>query len=106
MAYDGKLLALARSDLEAQRNANQVMLQARTTKVYREIPEIEQIDHTLRSHMATLVRLTLSKPSDLKDQVGILQNQNLNLQMRRAELLTEHGYPVDFLDEISQPVRL
>ena len=86
MTYDGKLLALARAALEKDRAANLAEQQRRIDHAYRRIPELEQIDLSLRSHMAELVRLTLSRPADL--------------QMRRAELLTENGYAIDWLDEI------
>ena len=100
MSYDGKLLALARSGLAMEREKNQAEQQRRIGLVYDRIPEIEQIDHTLRSHMAELVQLTLSKPSDMKEQLRNLQDRNLDLQMRRAELLTEYGFPIDYLEEI------
>ena len=100
MTYDGKLLALARTALEKDREANLAERQRRIDQAYRRIPELEQIDLTLRSHMAELVRLTLSRPSDLQEQIRQLQERNLDLQMRRAELLAENGYPVDWLDEI------
>ena len=100
MTYDGKLLALARAALEKDREANLVEHQRRIDEAYHRVPELEQIDLTLRSHMAELVRLTLSKPSDLQEQIRHLQERNLDLQMRRAELLTENGYSIDWLDEI------
>ena len=100
MTYDGKLLALARAALEKDREANLAERQRRIDQAYHRIPELEQIDLTLRSHMAELVRLTLSKPSDLQEQIRRLQDRNLDLQMRRAELLTENGYTADWLDEI------
>lgn len=100
MTYDGKLLAQARESLEAQRERNLAEHQRRVLQVYRDIPEIEQIDLSLRSHMAELIRLTLSKPSDLREQISTLRERNLDLQMRRAELLNAAGYPIDWLDEI------
>ena len=100
MTYDGKLLALARAGLEKDREANLAEHQRRIDEAYHWVPELEQIDLTLRSHMAELVRLTLSKPSDLQEQIRHLQERNLELQMHRAELLTENGYSIDWLDEI------
>ena len=93
MAHDGKLLARAREALEQDRAANQAEQQRRTAKVYLEIPQIEQIDNRLRGHMADLVRLTISKPLDLAERLDALKEANLDLQMHKAELLTEHGYP-------------
>ena len=100
MAHDGVLLARARDNLNQEKQKNEEERQRRLSLVYHQIPEIETIDLSLRSHMAELVKLTLAKPADLKEQIAALQKRNLDLQMRRAELLTEHGYPIDFLDEI------
>ncbi len=100
MEHDGVLLARARDILNSDKQKNNAEQQRRISLIYRLIPEIEQIDRTLRSHMATVVRLTLSKPVDLKEQILILQNRNLELQKRRAELLISKGFPADYLDEI------
>ncbi|MBQ9664311.1 MAG: ATP-binding protein [Oscillospiraceae bacterium] len=100
MTYDGKLLALARTALETERAQNQAEQQRRTAVIYSLIPEIEDIDRHLRAQMTELVRLTLSKPHDLQTRLQDLENRNLSLQMRRAELLQEKGYPIDYLDEI------
>ena len=40
MTYDGKLLARARTALDAQREANHAEQQARMLRIYQEIPEI------------------------------------------------------------------
>ena len=100
MAYDGKLLARARERQEQRREANRNEQQRRLTQVYARVPEIRDIDDRLRGHMAKLVQLTLSRRSDMQEQLAALEKENLDLQMRRAELLTEHGWPVDYLDEI------
>ncbi len=100
MNYDGKLLALARTALEEKRERNAAQQQHRTEQIYRLIPEIRQIDGTMRAQMAEVVRLTLSRTPDLSEKLHALQESNLDLQMRRAELLTEKGFPTDYLDEI------
>ena len=100
MAHDGKLLARARDMLSEEKQKNLAEQQRRIELIYHQIPEIEIIDSTMRAQMAELVRLTLSKPQDLKERIHSLQERNLDLQMRRAELLTARGYPIDFLDEI------
>jgi DNA replication protein DnaC len=100
MAYDGKLLARARNQLDRQKAENQAEQQRRKSLVYNKIPEIEIIDNTLRSHMAELVRLTIGHSADLSAQIGQLKERNLDLQMRRAELLTEGGFGMDYLDDI------
>ncbi len=100
MTHDGRLLARAREALEDERRENQAEQQRRTDLVYQRIPEIESIDRRMRSQMSDLVRLTLSKPADLSHRLEKLQKENLDLQMRKAELLHAQGFPIDYLDEI------
>ena len=100
MAYDGKLLARARTRLEQQRADNQAEQQRRLAEVYAAVPAVAEIDASLRAQMAELVRLTISRAPDMQEQLAKLRDANLDLQMRRAELLVERGFPMDYLDEI------
>lgn len=100
MSYDGRLLARARDALEQTRAENAAEHERRQALAYRRAPELAEIDATLRAQMVTLVRLTVSRAPDLKARLDALEKENLDLQMRRAELMTAHGMPVDWLDEI------
>ncbi len=100
MAFDGKLLARARTELENIRRRNADEQSARHRRVYARVPEIERIDLTLRSHMTQIVSLTIKKPADMAEKIAAIRDENLELQMRRAELLTEYGFGIDYLDEI------
>ena len=71
MAYDGKLLARARTKLD-----------------------------NIRAHMAEIIRMTISRSADIGERIELLREENLDLQMRRAELLTEYGFGTDYLEEI------
>ena len=100
MAYDGKLLARARARLERQRENNQSEQQRRLAEVYARVPAVAEIDASMRAQMAQLVRVTISRAPDIQAQLAALRDANLDLQMRRAELLVEAGFPMDYLDEI------
>ena len=100
MAYDGKLLARARTELENIRRRNSEEQSARLERVYARVPEIDRIDQRLRQHMTQIVRLTIGKHADMAEQIAAIRDENLDLQMRRAELLTEYGFGLDYLDEI------
>lgn len=100
MPYDGKLLARARGELEHIRAANRDEMQRRYAEVTARVPEIREIDARLRAHMAELVRLTISKGPDMAARIDAIRDENLDLQMRRAELLTQAGFGADYLDEI------
>ena len=100
MAYDGKLLARARAQLDLIRSDNQAEHQRRLSLVYARVPEIQRMDETMRRQMTELVRLTISHPADLKERLAALEMDNLDSQVRRAELLVEIGWSVEYLDDI------
>lgn len=100
MSYDGKLLARARDELERLRGENAAEHERRQALVYRRVPEIAELDAAMRSEMIMLARLTVSRVPDLKERLAALEKENLDMQARRAELLTTHGFSVDYLDPI------
>lgn len=100
MPYDGKLLARARGELENIRAHNRDEMTRRYTEVCDRVPEIRGIDAQLRAQMAQLVRLTIGKGPDLRERIAAIREENLDLQMKRAELLTASGFGADYLDEI------
>ena len=98
MAYDGKLLAKARGELERIREENRIKLQRRQDKIYAAIPEIRDIDRSMQGHMFKLTRLTLSGAPDIKERINEIERENLDLQARKAELLVSRGYPTNYLE--------
>ena len=100
MPYDGLILSRARARLEEQKERNREEEQRRLRLVYARAPEAEDIDRRLRRQMTELVHLTVSRDPDLAAKLEKLKNENLELQARRAELLTELGLPADYLGEI------
>ena len=100
MAYDGKLLARARGELDKQKAANRAEQLRRQGEVYAALPEIGRIDTALRGHMARLVRLTIAGGPAMAEEIRKIREENLDLQMRRAELLTAGGFGAEYLDEI------
>ncbi len=100
MSYDGKLLARARAELEKIRNENKAEVQRRHSEVYSRAPRISAIDARMREQMAEIVRMTIAKRPDIRQQVELLKDENLELQAERAELLTANGFATDYLDDI------
>lgn len=100
MALDGKLLARARENLENIHADNVAEHYLRQEKIYSRIPEIERIDTRLRTQMAELVGLTLRGGAELNAAIKALEDESLALQAKKAELLVERGYEMDYLDDI------
>lgn len=100
MAYDGKLLARARAELENIKAGNAELRQRRLRAAYARLPELERIDGRMQEQMAQLVRLTISRAPDIAAQIDALRQENLALQARRAELIGSLGHGADYLDEV------
>lgn len=100
MALDGKLLARARENLENLHANNVAEHYLRQEKIYSRIPEIERIDTRLRTQMTELVGLTLRGGAELNTAIKTLEDESLTLQAKKAELLVERGYEMDYLDDI------
>lgn len=100
MAYDGKLLASARDELEKIRQNNIEETLRRQKYAYFKIDGLELIDLKMRSQMTDLVRLTLKKPADFSERVSQIKQDNLELQAQKAELLVENGLPMDYLEPV------
>ena len=100
MALDGKLLARARENLENLHANNVAEHYLRQEKIYSRIPEIERIDTRLRTQMTELVGLTLRGGAELNAAIKTLEDESLALQAKKAELLVERGYEMDYLDDI------
>lgn len=100
MPYDGQLLARARAQLEKNRAENEAEHNRRVRVCYAHIPELSRIDGEMRAQMRELLKLTIRHPTDMAEQIAALEKENLETQARRAELLTENGLPMDYLDDI------
>ena len=100
MTYDGRALASARTELESIRERNSAEHERRLKQVYHKVPEIEDIDARLRAQMGQLVAAAASGGAAAKGKIAEIRDANLSLQMRKAELLVENGYPSDYLNDI------
>lgn len=100
MGYDGKLLARAREQLDNRKAENAAEHQRRVSLVYTRVPEIADIDRQMQAQMRSLMGVAIRHGGDVGADIAALEEENLALQARRAELLTESGWSIDYLDEI------
>ena len=99
MPYDSKILsrAMARFDQDKQHRAQQ--LQQRQQQLFRQVPELADIDRQLRSTMSQIISSALRRGTDPLPALQVIRDENLSLQCRRRELLEGLGYPADYLEE-------
>ncbi len=99
MAYDGKVMreALQRFEEDKQRRASQA--EARRQRIYREIPRLGAIEKELRGTVARIMTEALRHGEDPAPALMRIRTENAMLQQERAELLAEHGYAPDALED-------
>lgn len=102
MAYDKKLLAAARRELERERVARSEAFEERRREVYARQPRIRAIDRTLSQTAAAVLKAALNNGNDPTAAIEGLRQQNLALQAERADLLRGMGFPSDYLTEKPQ----
>jgi len=99
MALDGRLLARARERLAARREANIAERDRREAEAYAAAPELRDIDADLRALVGRVVDLAGRGTPDTEGLEQIRQ-ESLELCAKKAETLTAHGFPPDYLDDI------
>ena len=100
MAFNSKYMRRASEKLEEIQKNNISEHGRRLKVIYSKIPEIKEIDYNLKAQMPELAKLMISKSPDIAEQIEKIRDRNLDLQMKRSELLVENGYPSDYLDEL------
>ncbi|MCL2401679.1 MAG: ATP-binding protein [Oscillospiraceae bacterium] len=97
MTYDGKLLAHARSILDAQRRAREEVFSRRQLEAYTKNPRIRELDAQLRGTMAELLAAALDK--DASGQIEQIREKNLELQQARRREITKAGFADGYLND-------
>lgn len=91
---DGRLLALAREEKEEIRRRSLAEDERRRRVAYGRIPSLRQIDARLGALVGEMASSVLGGGRPVAD----IRGESLELLGRRAELLTENGFPMDWLD--------
>ena len=91
---DGRVLALAREEKENIRRGAVQTDRRRHEEVYARVPEMRQLDRQIAALVPRAAAAALGGGRDLEE----LRRESLDLQARRAELLVENGWPIDYLD--------
>lgn len=91
---DGKLLAMARQEKENLRRMAVQTDRRRHEEAYRRVPELRRLDGQIAALVSQVAAVMPGEPGELDR----LRRESLELQARRAELLVENGWPMDWLD--------
>lgn len=99
MAFEKTILSEVLREMESEREARSQELAKRREQIYAALPRIRQIDETLQTTAAAVLHAALSAGEDPTQAIARLRTQNLALQQERSRLLTEAGYPSDYLSD-------
>ncbi|MCL2562996.1 MAG: ATP-binding protein [Oscillospiraceae bacterium] len=100
MAKNSDLLRQAREQFSAQKARHETELRQRQAEVYARLPRIREIDGRLRETVAESIDLAMTPGSEPELRLAAIGQENQALQAESRMLLTEAGYPADYLDEV------
>ena len=99
MAYDPNVLHRATQRLTERRRLRETESERRRAEIRAALPQVAKLEGELSGTMAGVIAAALRHGSDPAPAIEQLKQKNLELQRRRAQLLTDAGYPADALDD-------
>lgn len=100
MALDKRYFEIAQKRLSNRRMANKQIEDNRRLEIHQRIPKYCEMECRLADTMTKIVATVASKAPDSDEQVKAAIRSNLALQHEMEGLLTESGYPGDYLAPI------
>ncbi|WP_303835730.1 ATP-binding protein [Ruminococcus flavefaciens] len=96
---DSEIFDKAQAILTNRRKKAESENEARIDEINRKIPQIREINDVLFNTGKELIAIiSNSKGQDVSDKIEQLKQYNLGAQAMSRKILTEHGYPEDYLD--------
>lgn len=100
MSYSEQILSRANARLEKRRQQRQTAKEEERRRIYREIPEVAQIDRSIQKTIPKVLSAAFRKGEDPTEAVSKLKEENLEMQKRKSALLKEAGYQDSDLEDI------
>ncbi len=97
MAYDGKALHLAIERHKQLISEHEHKLAERRKSLHSLIPRLSEISTELSSSVIDCIKLSLESDTDAEKRLEQIKLDNLALQDERKRILSEHGFPEDYL---------
>ncbi len=79
-------------------NNSQKQLKIKKQKIYKSIPRIEQIDKQLSLTGVKIAQIIINNPNKAQTLILELKKENESLTKEKLNLLTQSGYPKNYLD--------
>lgn len=98
MPYDLGVYEAVAAAYAQKRREKRALFERRQLEIHQKSSQVLDIDRELSNTAFSVARAVLSKTGDAAQLIRGLQLRNQELQLRRARLLVEMGYPEDYLD--------
>ena len=99
MAFTPEVIRNATAQLEQRRTAHQSRQRMLRADIYDAVPEVQAIDDRLHAGMLALAAAAFNFGVDPAEEIAKLRQENRQLQQRRKEVLIQHGYDPECLDD-------
>ncbi len=99
MGYDAGVLRRATARLTEERKAHRAAAEDLRRRLYGQIPELSDIDRQLKGTILDIIAVSLRSGSDPGPALKVVQDKNMELQVRQTQLLQEAGYPPNALED-------
>lgn len=99
MGYDSTILRRASQRLAESKKAREENQEALRLRLYSQCPELEDIDRQLKGTILDIIASSLRKGSDPGPALQVIKDKNMDLQLRKAQLLQQLGFPPDALED-------
>ncbi len=97
--FDPALFSRAQALKSERRAERKAMTSRRRDEIYRDVPEIADIDAQMQSGLLRAVRVAFVGGLDGEAAIEACRERNMALKAKRSELLVEQGYPLDALED-------
>ena len=99
MGYPKQIYDKAWQVLDQRAAEARALTASRRGKAISAVPEIAQIEREMAVGAAGITKVVIASPDRAGELIQELAQKNLALQERRRALLTENGFPPDYLEE-------
>jgi len=97
MGYNKESVRRIRNEFEAKADRAREAARSRRQRLWREIPEVKEIDDRLSAFGLRIMKSALGG-AEASEEMSALREENTRLQERRRALLVKCGYPADYTD--------
>jgi DNA replication protein DnaC len=97
MGYSKHIYQRVWEILDGRKQAAREQAVRHREEIHQKIPRIAELERQMARQAAHITRIVVAGSPDVEEKMRELAQANLAVQQERAALLTQHGYPPDYL---------